>query len=145
MDRGRGSAGGAADESSMTAAYVFDAAFRVTAAELSLSPGRFETTLRLFAPEPGESGAQIDWLFFRDRLWSGEISDEAPLRRTASDWLGVEVESLTFKELRTDEAYLEALREAVAEDLTRFNAESVDEALQQYLGSSIHVVPREAV
>lgn len=145
MDRGRGSDAGGSDEDSMTAAYVFDAAFRVSAAAVSLTPGRFETTLRLFAPEPGESGAQIDWLFFRDRLWRGEISDEAPLRRAASDWLGVEVESLTFKELRTDEAYLEALREAVAEDLTRFNAESADEALQQYLGSSIHVVPREEV
>ncbi|MFB6221046.1 MAG: LWR-salt protein [Halolamina sp.] len=129
----------------MTAAYVFDVAFQVAAAEASLTPNRFETTLRLFAPEPGESGAHIDWLFFRDRLWSGEVSDAGPLCRAASDWLGVEVEHISFKELRTDEAYLDALEDAVAADLTRFNAESTDEALQQYLGSSIHVVPSDEV
>ncbi len=136
--------GGRAD-GGMTAAYVFDAAFRVEAPEISLTPNRFETTLRLFAPPPGASGEQIDWLFFRDRLWSGAISDEAPLRRAVSDWLDVELLELAFAELRTDEAYLEALKAAVAEDLTRFNAESVDAALQQYLGSSIHVVDTEAV
>jgi hypothetical protein len=96
-------------------------------------------------PEPGESGTRIDWLFFRDRLWRGEISDEAPLRRAASDWLDVDVESLSFKELRTDETSLETLEEAVAADLTRFNADSPDEALQQHLGSSVHVVPRDQV
>lgn len=133
------------DEDSMTAAYVFAATFTVSAPEVSLTPGRFETTLRLFAPEPGKTGTQIDWLFFRDRLWRGQISDEAPLRRAASDWLDVEVESLSFKELRTDEAYLEALEEAVGSDLSRFNADSADEALQQYLGSSLHVVPRDEV
>lgn len=129
----------------MTAAYVFDAAFRVDAPEVSLTPNRFETTLRLFAPPPGESGEQIDWLFFRNRLWSGEVSDEAPLRRAASDWLDVELLDLSFTELRTDEAYLDALEAAVADDLARFNAESADAALQQYLGSSIHVVDTQEV
>lgn len=73
----------------MKAAYVFDAAFRVPATGVSLDPNRFETTLRLHAPAPGvEPGAErIDWLFFRDRLWRGEIGDEAPLRGAASDWL----------------------------------------------------------
>jgi hypothetical protein len=131
----------------MKAAYTFDAAFRVPAAGAALDPDRFETTLRLFAPAPGvEPGAErIDWLFFRDRLWRGEIGDEAPLRAAASDWLGVDVVSLSFSELRADEEYVEALRAEIAADLSRFNAESTDEVLHQYLGSSVHVVETEAV
>ena len=131
----------------MKAAYVFDAAFRPSAEGVALDPNRFETTLRLFAPAPGvEPGPErIDWLFFRDRLWRGEIGDEAPLREVASDWLGVELVSLSFAELRADEAYVEALRAEIERDLSRFNAESVDEVLHQYLGSSVHVVDAEAV
>jgi hypothetical protein len=49
---------------------------------------------------------------------------------------------VTFRELRTDEAYLDALRSAVADDLGRFNADSADRALTNHLGSSIHVADR---
>ena len=131
----------------MKAAYVFDATFRVPTAGLALDPNRFESTLRLFAPSPGVEPGQerIDWLFFRNRLWHGEIGDEAPLRTTVSDWLDVEVVSLSFSELRADEAYVEALRAEIDRDLSRFNAETVDEVLHQYLGSSIHVVATDAV
>lgn len=131
----------------MKAAYVFDAAVRVDAPGVALDPNRFETTLRLSAPVPGvEPGAErIDWLFFRDRLWRGQIGDEAPLREAVSDWLGVEVVSLSFSELRADEAYLDALRTEIERDLARFNAETVNEVLHQYLGSSIHAVDTEAV
>jgi hypothetical protein len=131
----------------MKAAYTFDAAFRLPTAGVAVDPNRFETTLRLFAPAPGvEPGPErIDWLFFRDRLWHGEIGDEAPLRESVSDWLDVEVVSLSFAELRADEAYLDALRAEIERDLSRFNAESVDEVLHQYLGSSVHVVDAEAV
>jgi hypothetical protein len=45
MARGRES--DADDAGSMTAAYVFDAVFSVSAADVSLTPDRFETTLRL--------------------------------------------------------------------------------------------------
>lgn len=131
----------------MKAAYVFEAEFRIDTPGVALDPNRFETTLRLFAPVPGvDPGAErIDWLFFRDRLWRGEIGDEAPLRDAASDWLGVEVVSLSFSELRADEEYLDALNAEIERDLSRFNAESVDEVLHQYLGSSIHAVDTEAV
>ncbi|WP_435119515.1 LWR-salt protein [Halolamina sp. C58] len=131
----------------MKAAYTFEAAFRLPTEGVAADPNRFETTLRLFAPAPGvEPGPErIDWLFFRDRLWHGEVGDEAPLRRVASDWLGVEVVSLSFSELRADEEYLDALRAEIERDLSRFNAESVDEVLHQYLGSSVHVVDAEAV
>ncbi|WP_053946716.1 LWR-salt protein [Halolamina sediminis] len=131
----------------MKAAYTFDAAFRLPTEGVAVDPTRFETTLRLFAPAPGvEPGPErIDWLFFRDRLWHGEIGDEAPLRESVSDWLDVEVVSLSFAELRADEAYLDALRAEIERDLSRFNAESVDEVLHQYLGSSVHVVDAEAV
>ena len=131
----------------MKAAYVFHATFRVPTAGAALDPNRFETTLRLFAPVPGVEPGQerIDWLFFRDRLWGGEIGDEAPLRDAASDWLGVEVVELSFSELRADEEYLDALRAEIERDLSRFNAESADEVLHQYLGSSIHAVDADAV
>jgi hypothetical protein len=39
----------------------------------------------------------------------------------------------------TDPEYLDALRAAVADDLSLFKADSVDEVLKKYLGSSIHV------
>lgn len=129
----------------MQAAYVFDVAFRIQPADASLAPNRFETTLRLHAPEPGDETEQIDWRFFQTRLWNGDVSDEGPLARAASEWLGVEVEQISFKELRTDQEYREALQEAVAEDIRRFNAESADKAISQHLGSSVHVVPTEEV
>ena len=129
----------------MQAAYVFDVAFRVQPADASLAPNRFETTLRLHAPEPGDATEQIDWGFFQTRLWNGDVSDEGPLARAASEWLGVDVEQISFKELRTDQEYREALQDAVAADLPRFNAESADKAISQHLGSSVHVVPTEEV
>ena len=129
----------------MQAAYVFSVAFRVQPVDASLAPDRFETTLRLHAPEPGEETEHIDWRFFQTRLWNGSVSDEPPLRHAASDWLGVEVETIQFKELRTDQEYRDALEAAVSEDLPRFNAESADEAIGQHLGSSVHIVPTEAV
>ena len=102
---------------------------------------RFETTMEIPAAEPGTDG----WLFFRDRLWRGEVGDEPSFRRLAAARLGladaesVEVVAADFRELRTDEAYLDALKDAIAEDLGRFNADSVDEVLRKYLGSSVHV------
>jgi hypothetical protein len=118
------------------AAYVFRVRFRLDPAPgVSVDPDRFETTLERRAAPPGDPG----WLFFRDNLWRGEANDEAHLRETASEALGVPVESVSFRELRTDAAYLDALREAVAADLSRFRADGVDEALHKYLGSSIHV------
>ncbi|WP_096395299.1 LWR-salt protein [Halorubrum trapanicum] len=126
----------------MEAAYVFRVAVRLDPPEAaSVDPARFETTMELAASEPGAGG----WLFFRDRLWRGEIGDEPAFRRLAEERLGiedaanVEVAAADFRELRTDEAYLDALKDAIAADLDRFNADSVDEALRKYLGSSVHV------
>lgn len=119
----------------MDAAYVFAVAFRLDPDGAAVDPDRFEATMEIPAPEPGADG----WAFFRDRLWRGEIGDESSFRRLASDRLGVEVTEASFRELRTDEAYLDALKREVAADLGRFNADSVDEVLRKYLGSSIHV------
>lgn len=121
----------------MDAAYVFRVRFRLDPAGVRVDPAEFETTLELPAADPG--GADGDWLFFRDNLWRGEAADERVLRETAADRLGVDVVGVTFRELRTDEAYLDALKEAVAADLDAFKADSVSEALTKYLGSSIHV------
>jgi hypothetical protein len=125
----------------MEAAYVFRATLRLDPPAASADPDRFETTVELPASEPGTEG----WLFFRDRLWRGRVGDEPSLRRVVAsrlglaDATGVAVAGVDFRELRTDEAYRDALRDAVADDLGRFNADAVDEALHKYLGSSIHV------
>lgn len=131
----------------MKAAYVSDVAFRVSTAGAVLDPNWFEPTLRLVAPTLGDSPTEecLDWLFFRDRLWRGDISDEAPLRDAASDWLGVELVELTFSQLRTDNEYLGVLTREIGADRSRFSAASADETLHQSLGSSIHVVETAAI
>jgi hypothetical protein len=125
----------------MEAAYVVGVAIRLDPPAAAVDPDRFETTMEIPASEPGTGG----WLFFRDRLWRGEVGDETSFRRLAEERLGladapgVEVVAADFRELRTDDAYLDALKDAIAADLPRFNAESVDEVLRKYLGSSVHV------
>ncbi|MFC5279753.1 LWR-salt protein [Halorubrum rubrum] len=119
----------------MNAAYVFRVTFRIDPEGARTDPDRFETTVEVPAAEPGAAG----WLLFRDRLWRGEVGDEPSARRFLGERLGVEVESVAFRELRTDRAYLDALEAAIDADRSRFNAESVDEVLHKYLGSSIHV------
>lgn len=131
----------------MYAAYVFRVAFHLPTDEVRLDPNRFETVLRLPAADPDEEApeAPVDWLFFRDNLWRGEANDESHLRETTSDLLGVDVVDVSFSELRTDEAYLAALRRAIEADLSAFNADDADEVLHKYLGSSVHVVDTDAV
>jgi len=119
----------------MDAAYVFAVAFRLDPDDATVDPDRFETTLEIPASEPGADG----WLFFRDRLWRGEIGDGPAFRELAGDRLGVEVVAADFRELRTDREHLDALKSGIAAGLDRFNADSVDEVLRKYLGSSIHV------
>jgi hypothetical protein len=125
----------------MEAAYVFRVAIRLDPGDAAVEPDRFETTMELPASAPGTD----DWLFFRDRLWRGEVGDDPSFRRLAEERLGladaagVAVAEVDFRELRTDEAHLDALKGAIADDLGRFNADSVDEVLRKYLGSSVHV------
>ena len=149
------------DDGNRGAAYVFRVRFRLdpAAASVSLSPNAFETTLERAADPPGEDG----WLFFRDNLWRGEGNDAAHLRDLAEEALGgrgartrptgegggITVESVSFRELRTTEAHLDALRTAIDEELasgtgTFGNAGSADEVLKNYLGSSIHVRPERS-
>jgi hypothetical protein len=120
------------------AAYVARIRFRLAPDEgrVSVAPATFETTVFWTAAEPESDG----WLFFRDHCWRGEFNDPRHARALLTDALGVPVEDATFSELRTDEAYLAALRDAVGERLDLFNADSTDGALSKYLGSSINVV-----
>jgi len=117
----------------MTATYVFRVTFGLDTAGVDVDPGRFETVVTKPAADPETEG----WLFFRDELWRGEVNDERHLRSLAADWLGVPVESVTFSELRIDEASLDALRETIAA-----SAEFDDpprSVLHAHLGSSIRV------
>ncbi len=116
---------------------MFRVRFTLSPRRARIDPDTFETVVRIPAATPGEEG----WLLFRDALWRGEANDDDHVRELCADRLpaGVEVSTAEFRELETDEAYLEALREAVAADLPAFRADSVREALHKYLGSSIRV------
>ena len=118
------------------ARYVFRVTVRLdTEPGFEAEPDIFETVLYRAAEPPGEDG----WLFFQRALWRGEVGDTAHARRLAEDALGVPVDSVSFSELQTSEAYLAELKAAIGDDLDRFNADSVSEALKQHLGSSIRV------
>ena len=122
------------------AEYVFSVRLDLSPAdpELRLDPATVETTLFKTAADPGETG----WLFFRDNLWRGEVNDPDYLRESAEDALGLEVRSVEFRELRTEAAYVEALKAEIAENLDLFNADDTAEVLRKYLGSRIHVTDR---
>ena len=117
------------------AAYVFRVWFRLDPDSVRVDPNEFETVLRIPAASPGEEG----WLFFQRTLWRGNVGDESHLRSVAEEHLGVPVTSVSFSELETDQSYLDKLKGEIADDLAPFNADSVDEVLHKYLGSSIHV------
>ncbi|AHG00254.1 hypothetical protein HALLA_17060 [Halostagnicola larsenii XH-48] len=123
----------------MNARYVFGVRLRLEPdrSDVSVEPATVETTISIEAPEPGADG----WRFFRNTLWHGELSDHEYGCRLAEDWLerSGEIEAVDFRELRADEAYVEALKTEIAADLEAFNAETVTEALSKYLGSSIRV------
>jgi hypothetical protein len=114
---------------------VFRVRFRLDPDGARVDPSEFETVLRIPAAEPGAEG----WLFFQRNLWRGNVGDERHLRSVAEDRLGVPVDSVSFSELETDDRYLDGLKDEIAADLPRFNADSVDEVLHNHLGSSIHV------
>jgi len=124
------------DSGDVPARYVFRVTVRLDPDPgYSVEPDTVETVLSRAADPPGEEG----WLFFRDTLWRGELGDAAHGRRLAADALGVPVESVSFSELQTTEAYLDDLKAAIADDLALFNADGVSEVLKKYLGSSIRV------
>jgi hypothetical protein len=126
----------------MHAAYVFRVRFRLAPeGGVSVAPAEFETVLRVPAVEPGDP--DDEWLFFRDNCWRGEVADERHLRKRAEDLLGVPVVSVSFSELATDEAYLDALKSAVAENIAEFGDDTASRVLTTYLGSSIRVVDDE--
>lgn len=67
----------------MDATYLFRVTFRLEpdAERVRVDPDRFETTMAIPAPPPGEPG----WLLFRDRLWRGRIGDEPSMCAFASE------------------------------------------------------------
>ncbi|QCJ46267.1 LWR-salt protein [Haloprofundus sp. MHR1] len=119
----------------MDAAYVFRVRFRLDPSAVTAAPDEFETVVRKPASAPGDDG----WLFFFRNLWRGDVNDDRHARSLAESWLSVPVVDVSFSELDTDEAYFDALKREIAADLGRFNADSVSEVLNKYLGSSIRV------
>ena len=133
-------ADGHADVPTGDAEYVFTARIRLSPddPDVQLEPAVIETALLKRAPPPGEDG----WLFFRDNLWRGEINDETHARSLAEKWLGAEIDEISFRELRTDQVYLDALKAEIETNLALFRADNVADVLKKYLGSSIHVRKR---
>ncbi|MFB6083475.1 MAG: LWR-salt protein [Halorientalis sp.] len=123
------------------AEYVLGCRFRLDPdpPDLRAEPAEFETKLYREADPPGGEG----WLFFRDNCWRGELNDPDHFRELTEEALGVTVLSVDFRELRTDQSYLDALKAEIAADLDAFNADSTSEVLSKYLGSSIRVVGGE--
>jgi len=121
----------------MDARYVFAVRFRLdpAAGGVSVEPNESETRLSREADPPGEEG----WLFFRDNLWRGEINDDRHFRRLTEEALDVTVLSVEYRAFETDDEYLAALKDEIRDDLATFNADSVPEVLNKYLGSSIEV------
>ena len=121
----------------MTARYVFRMRFRLEprSGGLSLDPSTFETTLSREADEPGTEG----WLFFRDSLWRGKLSDPDHFARLLEEDLDVAVEEVTFRSFHTDDASLAALKDEIAANLEAFNADDVTEVVSKYFGSSLLV------
>ncbi|MFB6095576.1 MAG: LWR-salt protein [Halodesulfurarchaeum sp.] len=120
----------------MEARYVFAVQFRLEPEDgVVVEPDTFETRLFRPADSPGTPG----WRFFRDNLWRGELADAAHFRDLTEEVLSVPVDWVEFRALETDEAYLEALRSAIREDLPSFKAESVSAVLNKYLGSRLEV------
>jgi hypothetical protein len=117
----------------MDATYVFRVTFRLDPTGVTADPETFETVVTRPAADPGTEG----WLFFRDVCWRGEVSDEAYLRERVEDWLSVPVTAVSFSELRADEAYLDALRDAIADDPSFDDTPRA--VLHAHLGSSIRV------
>ena len=120
----------------MNARYVFRVRARFdTPTGVSVEPTTVDLRFYRQAADPGEDG----WLFFRDNLWRGDVADEGHFRDLVSAALGVEVDSVSFAALETDPEYLDALKEVIAADLEPFRADTVEEVLSKYLGSSIEV------
>ena len=121
----------------MRARYVFAVRFRIepVAPGVTVDPAEFETRVFRRADEPGTDG----WLFFRDNLWRGRLGDGAYFEELTAEALDVPVVDVSYRAFESDREYLTALEETIADRLDRFNADSVEEVLSKYLGSSLEV------
>ena len=121
----------------MDARYRFAVTIRVEPQVdgVSVSPAEFETALYYRAAVPEDPG----WRFFRDNLWRGQLNAPEDFRERTADALAVPVTQVEFRVLETDEEYLDALRAAIASNLSDFKAATVDEVLTKYLGSKLRV------
>lgn len=117
----------------MNGQYVFSVQFRLAPSGVRVEPAAFETAMFKRADSPGEDG----WLFFRDSLWRGELNSPEHFRELTQEALDVPVERVEYRRFEVGSDGYGALKEAIAADLDPFNAESVDEVLNKYFGSSI--------
>lgn len=126
----------------MDARYRFAVTIRVEPQVdgVSVSPAEFETALYYRAAVPTDAG----WRFFRDNLWRGQLNAPEDFRERTADALAVPVTQVEFRVLETDDEYLDALRAAIADNLSDFKAATVDEGLTKYLGSKIRVYEGDA-
>lgn len=120
----------------MDARYVFAVTVRIEPGRgLSVDPNTVDLRMIRPADEPGDPG----WRFFRDNLWRGDIADDAHFRKLTEEALELTVLAVEFRAFETDEEYLAALREAIADDLAAFKDDSVDAVVNKYFGSRIEV------
>ncbi len=119
--------------------YVFSIWFGLDPErDVRVNPTTFETTAYREADPPGDAG----WLFFRDNLWRGELNSPEHFRELTEEALGVSIERIEYRRFEASPEEYAALKEAIAAALGEFNADSTDEVLSKYFGSSIEVGQR---
>ncbi|MCL9816637.1 LWR-salt protein [Natronocalculus amylovorans] len=122
----------------MDSGYIFRVEFRLSPAIGSVEPHRFKTVYRHPLVAPPKDG----WLFFRDWLWHGELTDRAQFRPIVSDALGVTVTNVQFSEVVISQPELECLDVAIENNLNKFGPDTSTAVRHAHLGSSIRVVDK---
>ncbi len=117
------------------AAYRFVVTFRLAHDGLAVDPDTFETTVRKPAPEPGTEG----WLFFRNTLWHGEISDPEPFETRLGERLGVEVLDADFRAFECAPEERAALAAAIESNADAFGADTAEGVVHDHFGSALEV------
>lgn len=119
----------------MTPGYRFTVRFQLDPPTVHLDPAAFDTTMIRPATPPTEEG----WLFFRDYLWRGEISDPGQFERHATDLLDVPVTAIEYNAFVTSPAEWDELQSAIADNLELFRDDSVPAVVSKYFGSTVEI------
>jgi len=115
--------------------YRFAVTFRLRTGELRAEPDTFETAVKKPAAEPGTEG----WLFFRNTLWHGEISDPGPFKARLGERLGVDVLGADFRAFECTPDERAALKSEIGSHIDDFGADTAEAVVHYHFGSALEV------